>query len=235
MLHHSKIVRTTARALGLALSLSFAGASFAQYKWENPDGTVGYGDVPPSRPVKMLKTPAGEVKAPTEESATGLPYALKHASTRFPVVLYTGAPATGECGPCKEGREFLAKRGIPYLEKIVKSAEEVKNYKANFSPDGSMPVLTVGKEKAVGFEGNAWSNLLDAAGYPKTSALPKGYKQASAESMTKPAKAAAAAAAGSDADKAEKSEPKGTSRGAKNKPPANPGMVDANADAKIRF
>ena len=206
------------------------GTAFAQYKWENPDGSLGYGDVPPSRPVKMLKTPAGEVKAaaPADE-AGALPYALKQASTRFPVVLYTGAPASGECMPCKEGREYLAKRGIPYVEKVVKSADEIKNYKATLSADGSMPVLTVGKEKAVGFETNSWSNLLDAAGYPKSSALPKGYKQASAEPMNKPA------ASPADSGKAEKNEPKPNSRGNRGKPPPEPSMVDANADAKIRF
>lgn len=233
MFNHSNCVRSAVLALGLALSLGAGSAAFAQYKWENPDGSIGFGDVPPNRPVKMLKTPSGEVKAAAAEDATGLPYALKQAANRFPVVLYTGAPASGECLPCKEGRDYLAKRGIPYVEKLVKSADDIKNYKANLSADGAMPVLTVGKEKAVGFESNAWSNLLDAAGYPKSSALPKGYKQASAEPMTKAA--AKPASADSDAGKADKSDPKGTSRGAKNKPAAEAAMVDANANAKIRF
>ncbi len=224
-------VRTIALVLGLAGGLSMSGAVNAQYKWENPDGSVGYGDVPPSRPVKMLKTPAGDVKSAPAEDPGALPYALKQAATRFPVVLYTGSSAKGECAPCVEGRDYLSKRGVPYVEKLVKSVEDMKQFKSNVSAEGSMPVLTVGKEKAVGFESGSWSGLLDAAGYPKTSALPKGYKHAAAVSLTKPV----GETVKSDKSDRPEGEPLTSGRNPRRPPPPPAGMVDANAQAKIRF
>jgi glutaredoxin len=213
--------------IALLFGILFSGASSAQFKWQNPDGTVGYGDLPPAHHVKMLKTPSGEVtpQATAEADGSGLPYALKQASTRFPVVLYTGNAGSGDCGPCKEGREYLNKRGIPFTERLVKTAEDVKAFKANVSPEGTVPAVTVGKEKTVGFEAGSWSNLLDAAGYPKTSVLPKNFKQANADTLTKPL--------ASDQVKAEKDakpNPKG-----KLPAPAQPVMVDANANANLRF
>jgi glutaredoxin len=223
-------VFSLSRSFGFAafsLSLVFcAGAAQAQFKWQNPDGTVGYGDRPPAHQVKMLKTPSGDVspQAAAEEDSSGLPYALKQATTRFPVVLYTGASGSGDCGPCKEGRDYLNKRGIPFTERLVKTAEDVKTFKASVSSEGTVPAVTVGKEKTVGFEAGSWSNLLDAAGYPKSSVLPKTFKQAAADTMTKPV--------ASDQVKAEK-EAKPNPRA---KPaPAQPTMVDANANANLRF
>ncbi len=205
----------------------FSEAAFAQFKWQNPDGTLGYGDRPPSHQVKMLKTPSGDVtpQAAAEADGSGLPYALKQATTRFPVVLYTGSSGSGDCGPCKEGRDYLTKRGIPFSERLVKSAEDMKAFKANVSSEGTVPAVTVGKEKTVGYEAGAWSNLLDAAGYPKSSVLPKSFKQAAADTLTKPL-----ATDQVKPEKETKANPK-----AKAAAPAEPKMVDANANANLRF
>lgn len=211
----------------VAFGIVFSGTAMAQFKWQNPDGTLGYGDRPPAHHVKMLKTPSGDVTPQTaaEADGSGLPYALKQASTRYPVVLYTGSAGSGECVPCNEGREYLNKRGIPFSERLVKTAEDVKAFKANVSSEGTVPAVTVGKEKTVGFETGTWSNLLDAAGYPKTSVLPKSFKQATADTLTKPLAA--------DQVKAEK-DAKANSK-AKAAAPTQPVMVDANANANLRF
>jgi glutaredoxin len=210
----------------LCFGVMFSGTVLAQFKWQNPDGSLGYGDRPPAHHVKMLKTPSGDVtpQVVAEADGSALPYALKQASTRYPVVLYTGTVGAGECAPCKEGREYLNKRGIPFSERLVKTADDVKVFKDSISSEGTVPAVTVGKEKTVGFEAGAWSNLLDAAGYPKTSVLPKSFKQASADTMTKPL--------ASDQVKADR---EGKPQSKAKPAPATPVMVDANANANLRF
>jgi glutaredoxin len=208
----------------VSLSLALPGMAIAQFKWQNPDGTLGYGDRPPAHHVKMLRTPSGEVTEQViAEAESGLPYAVKQASTRFPVVLYTGSSGTGECVPCKEGRELLTKRGIPFSEKLIKGPEDLKAFKAGISPEATVPALAVGKEKAVGFEAGAWSNLLDGAGYPKSSVLPKDYKYAVPQPLTKQAAAEPV-----------KTEPKKENPKAGKAASSNI-MVDANANANVRF
>lgn len=224
--------------LSLVIALAaFSGALLsqgvaAQYKWTNPDGTVSYGDRPPAEPVKMLQTPGASAKAGSGSADAALPYALSQAAARYPVVLYTGNVGSGECQPCKEGRDFLSKRGIPFSEKQVRSAADVAAFKSGVSSEGSLPVLTVGKEKSVGFESGSWGGLLDAAGYPKSSMLPNGYRQAAAETLTRPAESEGVKQASSTREEAR------APRAARNTAPAPaaaPAVVDPNAGSKIRF
>jgi hypothetical protein len=60
------------------------------------------------------------------------------------------------------------------------------------SGDGSLPFATIGSQQLKGFSDSEWTQFLDAAGYPKSSALPPGYRQAPATPLVSAAAPAAA-------------------------------------------
>lgn len=156
-------------------------AAQAQYKWVGSDGKVSYSDLPPPSGAKVLQVPRGSslTIAASAEPQSALPYALKAAVAKFPVVLYT----TSSCAPCAQARDMLNKRGIPFSEKTLGTAADVEQLiKLGFA-EATMPSLSVGREKTTGFDAAGFDRLLDAAGYPRSSLLPGNYKQASAETM----------------------------------------------------
>ena len=103
---------------------------------------------------------------------------LQLATKNFPVVLYTSE----SCAPCKDARDLLTKRGVPFREVQVGSAETRAELQ-KVSPDFDIPVMTVGKDVQRGYESQMYHTALDVAGYPK-SALP-GMQQAAAKSGAK--------------------------------------------------
>jgi glutaredoxin len=122
-----------------------------------------------------MNEPGGQpATAPTGDSR--LPYALRAAVSRYPVVLYTSR----DCDVCDTGREMLEKRGVPFTERKLRTQAEVDALKARGFADFAVPAITVGREKAAGFDPTGWGTLLDAAGYPKTSLLPAGWRPATA-------------------------------------------------------
>ena len=179
--------RVLVKGLVLVAVATSAAPLAAQYKWQTPEGTTVYSDVPPPTGARLMNDRSSDSVTPpvaTESSTPNpeLPYELKTASGKFPVVLYT-AP---DCAPCTAARQHLAARGIPFSEKIISTTADFEAFKTRGFSNNSFPALTVGREKAVGFESGAYDRLLNAAGYPRTSKLPANYKQAAAEPMTPP-------------------------------------------------
>jgi len=173
--HHSlQHRRATAWAVsGLALVLGLAAASVSAqgvYRIVGPDGRVSYSDQPPpaanSQPVN-----AGAPGAATGGGAQ-LPFQLRQVVARFPVTLYTSK----ECAPCNSGRNLLNARGIPYTEKLVDTPEDGEALR-RLSGEAALPFLTIGGQQIKGYSDTEWSQFLDAAGYPKTSALPGNYRR----------------------------------------------------------
>ena len=158
------------RLLGLLALVVASGGAFAQYKWVAPDGSVNYGDRPPTAEVNSVKLGAAAA-APSANAA--LPFALRAAADKYPVTLYVAL----DCKPCEQARALLTKRGIPFNEIAVRNDKDAADMvKAGFS-EASFPGLLVGRQKQVGFEAGAFDTVLDSAGYPKVSMLPPGYKQ----------------------------------------------------------
>ncbi|MBL0425152.1 glutaredoxin family protein [Ramlibacter alkalitolerans] len=169
-------VRLAALAAALACASLWGTAAHAQvYRIVGPDGRVTFSDRPPpdanATPAPSLPLPASTGSAAT---AT-LPFELRNAATRFPVTLYTGK----ECGPCEAARSFLANRGIPFTEKTVSTDADARAVR-NLSGANSLPFATVGGQHLVGFSDSEWAQYMDAAGYPRTSQLPPGYRNAPA-------------------------------------------------------
>jgi glutaredoxin len=165
---------TTAFLLGsvaLLLTLDVAQAQ-AVYRIVGPDGKVTFSDKPPvnAQQGKVAATGTGAAAANT---GGGLPFELRQVATKFPVVLYSGP----QCAPCDTGRAVLTSRGVPFSERTITTNEDRASLQ-RLTGDVSLPVLTVGGQRLKGFSDVEWTQYLDAAGYPKTSALPATYKNA---------------------------------------------------------
>ena len=164
-----KTVTTSARLgalLALALLLGAGSASAQLFKWVDANGKTHFSDQPPPQGAK----PA-ELKGAVGKTAAELPYALATAVRNYPVTLYT----TGSCNVCDLGRNYLKKRGIPFTELTVGTAEDEVKLRAA-GGDGSMPYLIVGRTKAAGFTESSWESMLNVALYPATKMLPATYQ-----------------------------------------------------------
>lgn len=174
MKHH-----TIALLLGSAALLGMASGVQAQtvYRIVGPDGKVTFSDKPPvnAQQGKVATTGVGAVAA---SSGSSLPLELRSISAKYPVVLYTTTP----CAPCDTGRAMLTARGVPFTERTVTTADDRASLVRQMG-DESMPVLTVGSQRLKGLQESEWLQYLDAAGYPKASVLPAGYKNAPASPL----------------------------------------------------
>lgn len=158
-------MRPSARWLAtLCLALAWGGWAQAQsaYRWVDQEGKVHYGDrPPPAKSVRELE----ERKLSAPAADPGLPYGIRQAAANYPVTLYVNSG----CGaPCEEGRGHLRKRGVPFAEKLVATAEEIETLKKLLGgAEPTVPVLQVGARVYKGWQEGGWDGLLDAAGYPK--------------------------------------------------------------------
>jgi glutaredoxin len=147
---------------------------YAQQVFKSVDkqGRVTYSELPPA---------PGSGDKLTGESATAapLPYALQQIVSRYPVTLYTAA----ECAPCINARLMLTQRGVPFTERTVSSNEDIDAYK-RLNGDTSLPLATIAAQQLKGYEESEWTKYLDAAGYPKSSVLPRNYRNPEATSLT---------------------------------------------------
>lgn len=153
----------------LCLLLTSAGASAETitYRWVDPTtgGTV-ISDMPPP-------PGARNVSRSTTSSSGGeerpLPYAVRQASERFPVVLYTSE----RCGTgCQDARELLRQRDVPFTEKILGSEEEFADLTRLLGSEAAFPSVTIGRQHLRGLDAASWHSLLDAAGYPARGSRP---------------------------------------------------------------
>lgn len=184
----------TARPMRAWVALVLAGLLAAPvmaqgvYRIVGPDGRVTFSDQPPpadaapARPVNV--NPAGG------SGNAALPFELRQVVSRYPVTLYTSS----DCAPCNSGRNLLNSRGVPYVEKTVNTAQDTEALK-RLSGDTSLPFMTIGGQQLKGYSDSEWTQFLDAAGYPKQSALPAGFRRAAVTPLVaiKPAEPAAPA------------------------------------------
>lgn len=161
-------VRCMAASLAVA-SLMVAGAHADQkmYRWTDSNGRVFYTDTPPPGDARNV-----EKKNLGDRAGSGpLPYATQMAAKNFPVTLFTS-----DCGEaCEEGRKLLDARGVPYAEKIARDQNvQAELLKLTGGTTVEVPVLVVGRTIVRGWESGQWHSTLDAAGYPKSSPIPRG-------------------------------------------------------------
>jgi glutaredoxin len=180
----------------------------ALFKVIGPDGKVTYTDRTPSTSEGRV-VPVNPDTGRAGESA--LPFVLREVATRFPVTLYTAS----NCGDaCTMGRSWLAKRGVPYTERIAETDEERESWQRMVG-GLQAPALKVGAQVLRGFTPAAWEETLDTAGYPRQSMLPANYQQPPPQPLGERRPAAP--------------------RAATSQPPAAPAAEAASNPAGIRF
>lgn len=166
--------RLTLRPLFCAVLAAMFLASVAQaqttYRWVDPaSGRVVISDMPP--PVGVKQVVKQDEKSASDEAngnkQSPLSYAAKQAAEKFPVTLYTAANCVEGC---RQARELLNGRGVPFTEKMMQHPEEIAELTKQLGGEATVPSLSVGKQYLKGFEASTWQNLLDLAGYPKTPA-----------------------------------------------------------------
>jgi glutaredoxin len=156
-----------------AVFMLATGHLYAQqvYKSIDKNGRVTYSEAPPA---------PGSGDKLTGDSATSasLPYALQQVVSRYPVTLYT----TANCGPCVNAKLMLTQRGIPFKEHTVSSNEDIEAFK-KLNPENTFPLATIASQQLKGYEEAELTKYLDAAGYPKSSTLPRNFRNAEATSL----------------------------------------------------
>ncbi|WP_439587375.1 glutathione S-transferase N-terminal domain-containing protein [Hydrogenophaga sp.] len=156
----------------IALALATPALAQGVYRIVGPDGKVSFSDQPQPAATPSSR-PAG-ASAPSSAASTTaqLPFELRQVNSRFPVTLYSSR----DCAPCNSGRNLLNARGIPYTEKTVDTPQDSDALK-RLSGELSLPFLTIGGQQIKGYSDTEWTKFLDAAGYPKQSALPSSYRR----------------------------------------------------------
>ncbi|MGP1677791.1 MAG: DUF4124 domain-containing protein [Burkholderiales bacterium] len=143
--------------------LAFALAAQAQlYRWTDESGKVHYTDAQPPATAKNVEQ-KNRVRsaAPAQQS-----YALQQAVENFPVTVYTSE----NCGdPCKQGLDYLNKRGVPFTQKVVATQSAIDEL-TKLAGAPQVPVMVVGVSVQKGYAEQGWSEALDTAGYPKATA-----------------------------------------------------------------
>ena len=156
----------------------------AEYKWIDQNGNVVYGDHPPDESAVALRRPGGltvtqTVKAPVDPTLQ-FPLALREAARANPVSLYVA----NDCQPCQMAAQHLRLRGIPFQEWKVTSNADFERFKALGFAGNGFPAISVGSQRSVGYEGNAWNRMLDSARYPTESVLPSSYQYPPAANLS---------------------------------------------------
>jgi hypothetical protein len=174
------------RWLTVLIPLLCAPVAYAQYKWVDSSGKIGYGDKPPPG-AQFVDTLEGVDKGAHRDPVAQLPYQLQRTMKDFPVTLYT----MSDCNACDVGRAFLKKRAVPFAERTVRDSDDVQALKKLTGTD-QMPAFQVGSRILTGFNSATWSEALDLAGYPKAGQLPSDWTLSAPKPLVdKPEQAAA--------------------------------------------
>ena len=156
--------------LASALLATTAVSAQTTYRWIDPrNGVTVISDLPP--PPGTRGVTVSEVASGADEEQR-LPYAIRQASAKFPVVLYTSE----NCGSCQQARALLNGRGVPFSEKLLTNQEELTALGRQLGGEGVLPSISVGRQSAAGFAASTWNELLDFAGYPASA--PYGFRPA---------------------------------------------------------
>ncbi len=193
------------------LAVTGAGAQTV-YRSVGADGRVTFSDKA-SANAELGKVAGSSTSAAAGASNSDLPFELRQVVSRYPVTLYS-AP---DCGPCASGRAMLGSRGVPFAERSVTTSDDIASLQ-RISGENSLPVLTIGSQRIKGYSDQEWTQYLDAAGYPKSSILPSGYRQAPASPLVAVVKPAAKAEAEAKAEPQPVAAPQGPG-------PANPAGI----------
>jgi glutaredoxin len=144
------------------LMLASAVSAQSMYRWVDKEGKVHYTDQPPAKAEATLLEKKQSVLLGVDQTAT---YTLRKATADYPVTLFTDK----DCDPCKDARNHLTRRGVPFTEKNIYNNDVLQaELKALSGSDKmTLPLVQIGKKTLKGFLASEWDSMLDASGYPK--------------------------------------------------------------------
>ena len=182
---------STRRHAPLIVALAMAllgGTAHAQaiYRIVGADGKISFSDKPPAQGNQASALGASG-RAGASPSTADMPFEVREAVGRYPVTLYTG----DSCDPCASARNLLTRRGVPFTERTLTTADDVEALK-KLGMDATVPLATIGSQRLKGFSEEEWNLYLDAAGYPRSSRLPASYRNPPASPLAPPVLKAAA-------------------------------------------
>lgn len=141
----------------------------AAYRWIGKDGKVHYSDQPPP-PAEASEVQQKNLRAGSVVETGGPSYGARQAARKLPLTLYTSDNCKENC---RIARDFLKRRGAPFSEKVLRTAEDAAAFKqAVGTEELIVPVLQAGSTSEKGYEEQAWGSFLDAAGYPRDNGNP---------------------------------------------------------------
>ena len=148
--------------IGAALLAAAAAGAQTTYRWiDKSSGQTVFSDQAPPPGARQVVKQTSAAQVDDQQ----LPYATRQAAEKFPVTLYT----TANCiEACQQARNLLNGRGIPFAEKMLKNEQEFAELARLLSSEAGVPSLLVGQQSLRGLADDAWNNLLDLAGYPKS-------------------------------------------------------------------
>lgn len=160
----TSILLARSALLAVLCLATLAAQAQTTYRWVGKDGKVHYSDQPP--PPSETKEVQKKKLGPANVVGTSGPsYEAQVATRKSPLTLYTSANCIQNC---QIARDFLKRRGAAFTEKVIGTQEDADDFKkATGIEELSVPVLQAGGKAEKGYEENAWSALLDAAGYPR--------------------------------------------------------------------
>ena len=150
-----------ALAVAALLAATLASAQ-TTYRWvDQRSGKTVFSDLPPPPDAGQVVKQTGA--QPDDERQR--PYAVRQAAEKYPVTLYT----TASCADaCEQARKLLGERGVPFTERQLKSDQELAELAKLLGNEAGVPSLAVGRQYLRGLADDAWNELLDLAGYPKS-------------------------------------------------------------------
>lgn len=183
----TSVQRRAVKALALAglislMGLMGSGVAQAQtiYRIVGPDGKISFSDKPPAQGNQATAL-GSSGRSASSASLADMPFEVREAMTRYPVTLYTG----NGCEPCASARNLLTRRGVPFTERTLTTADDVEALK-KLGMEATVPLATVGSQRLKGFSEDEWNVYLDAAGYPRASRLPSSYRNPPATPLAPP-------------------------------------------------
>ena len=133
------------------------------YRWiDKASRRTVYSDHPPPPGTAQVVKMGGGNGGIDESSIS---YPTRQAMQKYPVTLYSSVNCIDEC---KQARDFLNGRGVPFSEKLMTTQDEIGELANKLGGEAAIPSLFVGQQSFKGFEPLSWNNLLDLAGYPKS-------------------------------------------------------------------
>jgi len=133
-----------------ALALMTLSAAYAEvYKWKDEQGRVQFGDRPP---VSAEKVPIRSFSAPAETTTES------GAPTAAGVIMYS----TTWCGVCKQARQYMVSKGIPFTEVDVEKSDAGRDAYKKLNGRG-VPIIMVGDKRMNGFSAGRLEQLLQAS------------------------------------------------------------------------